>query len=70
MSARSCPHATCSAICQQDRADSSSVNEISTIASLNNEFFYKHFFEDWSDSESDDDFDLMVALASILHEEN
>jgi hypothetical protein len=50
--------------------DNSSDDEISTIASLNNEFFYTHFFEDWSDSESDDDFNLMVAVASSLHEEN
>jgi hypothetical protein len=50
--------------------DSSSDDEISTIASLSNEFFYKHFFKDWSESESNNDSDLMVAMASILHEES
>jgi hypothetical protein len=50
--------------------DSSSYDDdISTIVNLNNEFFYTHFFKDWSDSESNDDVDLMVAMASILHEE-
>jgi hypothetical protein len=42
---------------------------ITAIVSLNNQFFYKHFFED-SDTESDDDADLMVAVESVLHEEN
>jgi hypothetical protein len=42
---------------------------IATFVSLNNQFFYMHFFED-SDTESDDDADLMVAMASVLHEEN
>jgi hypothetical protein len=50
--------------------DSSWDDDISTIANLNNEFLYTHFFEDWSDFESGDDADLMVAMASILHEEN
>jgi hypothetical protein len=50
--------------------DSSSDDEISTIASLSNEVFYKHFFKDWSESESNNDSDLMVAMASILHEES
>jgi hypothetical protein len=27
-----------------------------------------HFFEDWTDSEFDDDSDLMVDVASILHD--
>jgi hypothetical protein len=35
-------------------------DDISAIASLNNKFFHTHFFEDWSDSEFDDDADLMV----------
>jgi hypothetical protein len=48
--------------------DSSLDNEISTIASLNNKFFYRHFFKDWS--VSDDESVLMVAMASIVHEEN
>jgi hypothetical protein len=50
--------------------DKSLDDDISSIASLNNEFFYTYFFEDWSDSKSDDNADLMVAMASILHEEN
>jgi hypothetical protein len=49
--------------------DSISDDKISTITSLNNEFFYKHFFEDWLDSESDDDSNLMVAMASFLHKQ-
>jgi hypothetical protein len=50
--------------------DNSSDDEISTIVSLNNEFFYTHFFEHWLDSESGDDSDLMVSVESILHKEN
>jgi hypothetical protein len=50
--------------------DSSLDDEISTIANLNNEFFYTHLFEDWSDSKSGDDSDLMVRVASIIHKEN
>jgi hypothetical protein len=50
--------------------DSRSDDEISTIAFLNNEFYWKHFFGDWSDLESDDDSYLMAAEASILYEEN
>jgi hypothetical protein len=49
--------------------DSCSDDDISTIANLNNEFIYTYFFDDWSDSESDDDANLMVVVASILHEE-
>jgi hypothetical protein len=49
---------------------SSSYDDIEAIADLNNEFFYTHFFKGWSDSESDDDSDLMVACATILNEEN
>jgi hypothetical protein len=43
--------------------DSCSDDDISTIANLNNDFVYTHFFDDWSDSKSDDDADLMVADA-------
>jgi hypothetical protein len=49
---------------------SSSNDDIKAIAELNNEFFHTHFFEDWSDSESDDDSDFMVAYATILNKEN
>jgi hypothetical protein len=49
--------------------DSSSDDQISTIASLSNEF-YKHFFKDQSESVSNNDSNLMVAMASILHEES
>jgi hypothetical protein len=45
-------------------------DELATIAILNNEFFYKHFIEDCSDSDSDDDSDLVVGATSILHEES
>jgi hypothetical protein len=48
---------------------SGSDDNIEAIADLNNEFFYTHFFKDWSDTESDDDSDLMVTCASILNEE-
>jgi hypothetical protein len=44
-------------------------NDIVAIVNLNNMFFYSHFFEE-SDTESDGDADLMVAVASVLHEEN
>jgi hypothetical protein len=40
--------------------DSNLNDEISTIACLNNEFYYKNFLEGWSDSESDDDSYLMA----------
>jgi hypothetical protein len=49
---------------------SSSDDDIEAIAELNNEIFYTHFFEDWSDSEFDDDSDLMVVCATILNKEN
>jgi hypothetical protein len=49
---------------------SGSDGNIEAIADLNNEFFYTHFFEDWSDTESDDDSDLVVTYASILNEQN
>jgi hypothetical protein len=47
--------------------DSGSDNDIATIARFNNEFFYKDFIEYWLDSDSAD---LMVVVASILHEDN
>jgi hypothetical protein len=49
--------------------DRSSDDNIAAIINLNNQFFYTHFFDE-SDTESDDDADLMVAVASDLHEEN
>jgi hypothetical protein len=48
---------------------SSNDDNIAAIVSLNNQFFYTHFFED-SDIESDDDVDLMVAVATVPNEEN
>jgi hypothetical protein len=44
-------------------------DDIAAIINLNNEFFYTHFFDEF-DTDSDDDADLMVAVASVLHEEN
>jgi hypothetical protein len=44
-------------------------DNIAAIVNLNNQFFYTHFFED-SDTESDNDADLMVAEAAVLNEEN
>jgi hypothetical protein len=49
---------------------SSSDDDIKAIVDLNNVFFYTHFFKDLSDSESNDDSDLMVACGTILNEEN
>jgi hypothetical protein len=43
-------------------------DDIAAIVNLNNLFFYTHFFDE-SDTESDDDADLMVAVPSVLHEE-
>jgi hypothetical protein len=48
---------------------SSDDDDIVAIVNLNNQFFHTHFFDE-SDTESDDDADLMVAMASVLHEEN
>jgi hypothetical protein len=45
-------------------------DDIEAIADLNNEFFYTHFFENWLDTEYDDDSNLMVTCASILNEKN
>jgi hypothetical protein len=50
--------------------DSSSDNDdIPAIVNHNNEFFYMHFFDE-SDTDSDDDANLMVAVATILNEAN
>jgi hypothetical protein len=48
--------------------DNSSDDELATIASLKNEFVYKHFIEDYSNLDWNDDSDLMVAVSSIVHE--
>jgi hypothetical protein len=48
---------------------SSDDDDIAAIVNLNNQFFYTYFF-DKSNTESDDDADFMVAVASILHEKN
>jgi hypothetical protein len=45
-------------------------DDIASIVSVKNEFFYKHFIEEWSDLDSNDDSDLMLAMTSILHEDN
>jgi hypothetical protein len=44
-------------------------DDIAAIANLNNEFFYVHFFVE-SDTDSDDDADLMVTMATVLNEAN
>jgi hypothetical protein len=49
--------------------DSSSDDDIADIVNLNNEFFYTHFFDEF-DTDSDDDVDLMVAVATVLNEAN
>jgi hypothetical protein len=51
------------------RDSSSDEDDIAAIVNLNDELFYTHFFDE-SDTDSDDDADLVVAMASILHEEN
>jgi hypothetical protein len=51
------------------RDSSSDDNDIAAIANLNNEFFYAHFFDE-SDTDSDDDADLMVVVATVLSESN
>jgi hypothetical protein len=48
---------------------SSDDDDIAAIGNLNNEFFYTHFFDE-SDTDSDNDADLMVAVATILNEAN
>jgi hypothetical protein len=51
------------------RDSSSEDDDIAAIANLNNEFFYTHFFDE-SDTDSDDDVDLMVVMATVLNEAN
>jgi hypothetical protein len=41
-------------------------DDIAAIVNLNNEFFYMHFFNE-SDTDSDEDADLMVVVATILN---
>jgi hypothetical protein len=49
--------------------NSSNDDVIAAIVNLNNDIFYTHFFDEF-DTEYDDDADLMVAVASVLHDEN
>jgi hypothetical protein len=51
------------------RDSSSDKDDIAAIVNLNNEFFYTHFF-DKSETDSNDDADLMVAVATVLNEAN
>jgi hypothetical protein len=51
------------------RDSSSDDDDIAAIANLNNECFYAHFFDE-SDTDSDNDADLMVAMATVLNEAN
>jgi hypothetical protein len=44
-------------------------DDIAAIVNLNNEFFYTHFFDE-SETDFDDDADLVVAMATVLNEEN
>jgi hypothetical protein len=44
--------------------------DIASIANVNNLFFYKHFVEESLDSDSDNDPDMLLAVASLLHEDN
>jgi hypothetical protein len=48
---------------------SSDDDDIVAIVNLNNEFFYTHF-DDESDTDFDDNADLMVAVATVLNEQN
>jgi hypothetical protein len=48
--------------------NSSLDEDIASIVSVNNEFLCKHFIKECSTS--DDDSDLMLAMTSILHEDN
>jgi hypothetical protein len=48
---------------------SSDNDDIVTIVNLNNEFFYRYFFDE-SDTDTDDDANLMVAVATVLNEAN
>jgi hypothetical protein len=49
--------------------DNSSDDKISSIVSSNTDFYYKHFIEESSNSESKDDFDL-IAITAALHKDN
>jgi hypothetical protein len=49
--------------------DSNSDEDMASIVSVNNEFFYKHFIEESSGSDSNNDYHLMLAVISILHED-
>jgi hypothetical protein len=51
------------------RDSSSDDDDIAAIVNLNNEFFYTHF-DDESDTDSNDDVDLMVVMATVLNEQN
>jgi hypothetical protein len=51
------------------RDSTSDDDDIVAIVNLNDEFFYTHFFDE-SDTDSDDDADLMVAVATVLTESN
>jgi hypothetical protein len=51
------------------RDSSSDDDNIAAIVNLNNEFFYTHFFDE-SDTDSNNDADLMVAVATVLNEAN
>jgi hypothetical protein len=51
------------------RDSSSDDDKIAAIVNLNNEFFYTHFFDD-SDTDSNDDANLMVAVATVLNVAN
>jgi hypothetical protein len=51
------------------RDSSSDDDDIASIVNLNNELFYMHF-DDESNTDSEDDADLMVAVATILNEQN
>jgi hypothetical protein len=51
------------------RDNSSNEDDIAAIVNLNNEFFYTHIFDE-SDTDSDNDANLVVAVANVLHEEN
>jgi hypothetical protein len=68
-SARSRQHTTFSAICANTTVamDNSSAEDMASIVRVNDKFFDKHFIEESSGLDSDDDFDLMVAMTSIFH---
>jgi hypothetical protein len=51
------------------RDSSSGDDDIAAIVNLNNEFFYTHFFDE-SDTDSDDDADLIMVVATVLNEAN